>query len=200
MTAAINKLPGLQVLSTDDDPRLAGHTRDPLRLVINVAGAGWTGYDAELLLRNHFKIEDELSDWFNLVLVTSPNDDGAARERLLSGLTQISANPQPKKHSDIEAASHLLQPAIPPLAMTPRDAALGPKQAISLSHSVGRVCAESVMFYPPGIPLLMPGEQVTADVLTVCRELLAGGAHCYASDPTLATIRVTSNDRMTNDE
>jgi lysine decarboxylase len=193
MTAAINKLPGLQVLSTDDDPRLDGHKRDPLRLVINVAGAGWTGYDAELLLRNQFKIEDELSDWFNLVLVTSPNDDDGARERLLSGLTQISANPQAKKHSDIEAASHLLQPAIPPLAMTPRDAALGPKQAISLSHSVGRVCAESVMFYPPGIPLLMPGEQVTADILTVCRELLAGGAHCYASDPRLATIRVVKN-------
>jgi arginine decarboxylase len=200
MTAEINKLPGLRVLSTNDDPRLAGHKRDPLRLVINVAGAGWTGYDAELLLRKEFKVEDELSDWFNIVLVTSPNDDAAARKRLMVGLKQISENPQPKKHSDIETATHLLQPAIPPLAMTPRDAALGPKQAIPLSQSVGLVCAESVMFYPPGIPLLMPGEVVTTDILQVCRELLAGGAHCYASDPTLATIRVTTNARMTNDE
>ncbi|HEX6961258.1 MAG TPA: aminotransferase class I/II-fold pyridoxal phosphate-dependent enzyme, partial [Lacipirellula sp.] len=191
MTAEINKLPGLRVLSTDGDPRLAGHRRDPLRLVINVADAGWTGYDAELLLRNEFKIEDELSDWFNIVLVLSPNDDAAACERLLAGLRQISANPQPKKRSDIETAAHLLQPAIPPLVMTPRDAAFGRKEAVPRDASIGRVCAESVMFYPPGIPLLMPGEEVTGDILNVCRELLAGGAHCYASDPTLATIRVT---------
>jgi arginine/lysine/ornithine decarboxylase len=46
------------------------------------------------------------------------------------------------------------------------------------------------MFYPPGIPLLMPGELVTDDTLNVCRQLLAAGAHPYASDPTFATIRV----------
>ena len=47
----VDRLPGLKVLRTADDPRLADHAQDPLRLVINVAGAGWTGYDAELLLR-----------------------------------------------------------------------------------------------------------------------------------------------------
>jgi arginine decarboxylase len=193
LTAAINQLPGLHVLDTADDPRLAGHQHDPLRMVINVAGAGWTGYDAELLLRKQFKIEDELSDWFNIALVISPHEDPAARARLLAGLQQISANPQPVKQSDIAAATHLLQPEIPPLAMTPRDAALGPKSAVPLAASIGRTCAESIMFYPPGIPLLMPGEVVTAAVMDVCQELLAGGAHCYAADPTLGTIRVVKN-------
>jgi arginine decarboxylase len=190
LTEQINQLPGLRVLSTTDDPRLAGHRRDPLRLVINVAGAGWTGYDAELLLRQEYKVEDELSDWFNIVLVLSPHDDAAAKERLLAGLKHISAKPRPAKRSEISESARLLQPAIPPLAMTPRDAALGPKEVVALSEAVGRLCAESIMFYPPGIPLLMPGEQVTADVLEVCRALLSGGAHCYASDPTLDTIRV----------
>ncbi|MBA3484999.1 MAG: aminotransferase class I/II-fold pyridoxal phosphate-dependent enzyme, partial [Pirellulales bacterium] len=184
LTKFINALPGLQLLSIDDDTRLAGHRRDPLRLVINVAGAGWTGYDAELLLRTKYKIEDELSDWFNIVLVLSPNDDPAARQRLLLGLQEISVNHRPVKHSEIDTATHLLQPAIPPLVMTPRDAALGPKLGLPLRESIGRVCAESIMFYPPGIPLLMPGEEVTADIIEVCQQLLAGGAHCYASDPT----------------
>jgi arginine/lysine/ornithine decarboxylase len=76
--------------------------------------------------------------------------------------------------------------------MTPRDAALGPKRPVPLAEAVGRVCAESIMFYPPGIPLLMPGEEVTAEILEVCQALLAGGAHCYASDPTLATMRVVA--------
>jgi lysine decarboxylase len=192
LASEINVLPGLSVLETTSDRRLAGHTRDPLRLVINVAGAGWTGYDAELLLRHEYQIEDELSDPFNIVLVCSPHDDPAARQRLLAGLRQISANPRVAAKSSIAEATDLLQPAIPPLAMTPRDAALGRKAVVPLAEAVGRVCAESIMFYPPGIPLLMPGEEVTPDILSVCRALLAGGAHCYASDPTLVTMRVVS--------
>lgn len=192
LAAAINSLPGLAVLDATADPRLAGHRQDPLRLVINVAGAGWTGYDAELLLRNEYQIEDELSDWYNIVLVCSPHDDPAARERLLAGLKRVSANPRKQPKSSIEGSADLLQPAIPPLVLTPRDAALGPKKPVPLADAVGRVCAESIMFYPPGIPLLMPGEQVTAEILEVCQALLAGGAHCYASDPTLATMRVVA--------
>ncbi|MBL9162050.1 MAG: aminotransferase class I/II-fold pyridoxal phosphate-dependent enzyme [Planctomycetaceae bacterium] len=190
LAAEINALPGLRVLDPADDPRLAGHRRDPLRLAVNVAGAGWTGYDAELLLRQEYQIEDELSDWYNIVLVLGPSDDVAAKERLLAGLREVSAKPRAAQASAIAEATHLLQPAVPPLAMTPREAALGPKQAVPLAESIGRVCAESIMFYPPGIPLLMPGEEVTAEIVAVCRSLLAGGAHCYASDPTLATIRV----------
>ncbi|QDT75777.1 aminotransferase class I/II-fold pyridoxal phosphate-dependent enzyme [Lacipirellula limnantheis] len=190
LAAEINALPGLRVLDPADDPRLAGHRRDPLRLAVNVAGAGWTGYDAELLLRQEYQIEDELSDWYNIVLVLGPSDDVAAKERLLAGLREVSAKPRAAQASAIAEATHLLQPAVPPLAMTPREAALGPKLAVPLAESIGRVCAESIMFYPPGIPLLMPGEEVTAEIVAVCRSLLAGGAHCYASDPTLATIRV----------
>jgi lysine decarboxylase len=74
--------------------------------------------------------------------------------------------------------------------MTPRNAALAPKAVIPLATSAGRTCAEMVMFYPPGIPLLMPGEVVTPETLDVCRRLLAAGAHPYANDPTLETIRV----------
>jgi lysine decarboxylase len=74
--------------------------------------------------------------------------------------------------------------------MPPREAALGKKVSVPLASATGRTCAEMVMFYPPGIPLLMPGELVTDDTLNVCRQLLAAGAHPYASDPTFATIRV----------
>jgi lysine decarboxylase len=197
LTEEVNRLPRLHVLDVADDPRLAGHRRDPLRLVINVAGAGWTGYDAELLLRERYKVEDELSDWFNVVLVVSPNEDHAAKQRLLAGLKEISAKPsapadlrQAARASAIAEDKSLLQPAIPPLRMTPRDAALGEKAVLPLGESLGRVCAESIMFYPPGIPLVMPGEEVTREVVEVCRALLSGGAHCYASDPTLGTIRV----------
>jgi lysine decarboxylase len=83
-----------------------------------------------------------------------------------------------------------MQPTIPPLAMLPRDAALAPKHTIPLTNAAGQTCAEMVMFYPPGIPLLMPGETITDEAITVCGKLLAAGAHPYASDTTLATVRV----------
>jgi arginine/lysine/ornithine decarboxylase len=106
----------------------------------------------------------------------------------LAGLRAVSENP---REANSQANVELMQPPIPPLATTPRQAALGPQEPVPLDAAVGRTCAEMVMFYPPGIPLLMPGETITPETLAVCRELLAGGAHCYASDVTLGTVRVT---------
>jgi lysine decarboxylase len=190
----IDALPGMKVFQTDDDPRLAGHRRDPLRIVVNVSGTGWSGYEVERYLRTEYRVEDEMSDWFNVVYILSPRDDAEATRRLLAGLRAVS---EQRKHTgagtprlaEVEDA-HLLQPPIPPLAMPPRSAALGKKSTVSLDSAAGRTCAEMVMFYPPGIPLLMPGEMVTRETTDVCRKLLAAGAHPYASDTTLETVRV----------
>jgi lysine decarboxylase len=197
----IDALLGLQVFRPELDPRLADHLRDPLRLVVNVSGTGWSGYEVERHLRTDFRVEDEMADWFNVVYVLSPQDDPAARERLLAGLRTVSEHaasgmaPGVKTASSVFSAGHplgggLLQPPIPPLAMPPRTAALARKASIPLNAAAGRTCAEMVMFYPPGIPLLMPGELVTEATLDVCRQLLAAGAHPYASDSTLETVRV----------
>ncbi|MEX2170966.1 MAG: aminotransferase class I/II-fold pyridoxal phosphate-dependent enzyme [Pirellulales bacterium] len=186
----IDAVPGLRVLRPESVPKLAGHLRDPLRLVVNVVGTGWTGYEVERYLRMKHRVEDEMADWFNIVLILSPHDDPQARERLIAGLRSVSEQPREQPESAIAQAIHLLQPAIPPLIMTPREAALGKKEIVMRSTAVDRVCAETITFYPPGIPLIMPGERITAETLAVCDALLAGGAHCYASDPTLGTIRV----------
>jgi lysine decarboxylase len=192
----IETLPGLQVLRPERDPRLADHRCDPLRLVVNVANAGWTGYDVELLLRREFRIEDEMSDWQNVVYILSPQDDPAAHERLLAGLEEVSNAPQnasPRRPLDANRLAAMHQPAIPPLAMLPREAALAGKESVPLDKAAGQVCAEMVMFYPPGIPLLMPGESISKETIEVCREMLAAGAHPYASDTSLATVRVVKD-------
>ncbi len=191
---AIDAVPGLRVFHAANDPRLADYRQDPLRLVVNVSGTGRSGYEVERLLRHEFRVEDEMADWFNVVYVLSPNDDPRAKERLLAGLRAASKSPK-SAAGTLRLASetinaNLLQPPIPRLVMTPRDAALAPKIAVGLSAATGRTCAEMVMFYPPGIPLLMPGEIVSQETLDVCRRLLAAGANPYATDPTLETIRV----------
>jgi lysine decarboxylase len=190
----IDALPGMKVLRPERDPRMADHQRDPLRLVLNVSGTGWNGYEVERFLRTEYRIEDEMADWFNVVYVLSPRDDVVAAERLIAGLRAVSGAPKPASGTnrlaeEVESA-HLLQPPIPPLAMPPRRAGLAQKTVVTLASATGRTCAEMVMFYPPGIPLLMPGEMVTKETVDVCRQLLAAGAHPYASDATLETIRV----------
>ncbi|MGD9634310.1 MAG: aminotransferase class I/II-fold pyridoxal phosphate-dependent enzyme [Pirellulales bacterium] len=190
----IEQLPGLRVMRPENDPRMADHLRDPLRLVVNVAGAGWTGYDFENYLRTEFQVEDEMSDWSSVVYILSPQDDPAARQRLLAGLRSISeskrAGASPPLMIDADELARLMQPTTPPLAMLPRDAALAPKHAVPLESAAGQTCAEMVMFYPPGIPLLMPGETITEEAISACGRLLAAGAHPYASDTSLVTVRV----------
>jgi arginine decarboxylase len=190
----IDALAGMKVLRPERDPRMADHQRDPLRLVVNVSGTGWKGYEVERFLRTEYCVEDEMADWFNVVYVLSPRDDAEARTRLIAGLRAVSESPKPvsgttRLAEEVESA-HLLQPPIPPLAMPPRRAGLAKKAVVPLASATGRTCAEMVMFYPPGIPLLMPGEMVTKETVDVCRQLLAAGAHPYASDATLETIRV----------
>src|SRR5262249_53661299 len=155
--------------------------------------AGWSGYDVERFLRTEFRVEDEMADWFNVVYVLSPNDDPQARERLITGfrvVSERSRDSRVKNQGPEEGLSALLQPPIPPVAMSPRNAALAKAKTVGLEAATGRTCAEMVMFYPPGIPLLMPGEVVSCETLEVCRRLLAAGAHPYATDVTLETIRV----------
>ena len=111
LESAIDAMPGLSVFRAATDPRLADHRQDPLRLVVNVSGTGWSGYEVERHLRTEFQVEDEMADWFNVVYVLSPHDDPAATERLLAGLairrrsTQIggeiapSSRATPKRHT-----------------------------------------------------------------------------------------------------
>lgn len=194
LESAIDVMPGLRVFRAATDGQLADHRQDPLRLVVNVNASGWSGYEVERHLRTEFSVEDEMADWFNVVYVLSPHDDPAAKERLLNGLRAVAAAPRSGARMSQIAGNaeqaHMLQPPIPPLAMAPRNAALAEQTVVGLELATGRTCAEMVMFYPPGIPLLMPGEIVSRETLDVCRQLLAAGANPYASDPTFGTIRV----------
>jgi lysine decarboxylase len=190
LASELSSLPGIDVLQTKGNPALAGHRRDPLRVVVNVVQTGWTGYEVERHLRTNYQVEDEFADSFNVVLVLSPGDDAAARGRLIEAFRSVSRNPRAVARSTSLAASHMLQPPIPSLLLSPREAVLGQVEMVQLERAVGRAAAETVTFYPPGIPLLMPGEAITEETLAVCQDLHSAGATCYATDTTLATFKV----------
>jgi arginine/lysine/ornithine decarboxylase len=78
--------------------------------------------------------------------------------------------------------------------MTPREAFLGSGEPVVVDEAIGRISCESIAGYPPGVPALLPGERVTAEVVEYLRELTTAGARLHgAADPTFATVRVLAS-------
>jgi lysine decarboxylase len=187
--AAIAAVPGCSVLGDDlvGRPGIGGW--DPLRIVIDVRGTGCTGYEVAAALRASYDIFTELATHATLVLVLGLSQPVDQLERLA--------------HDFAETVRRIARPAQavavsrPPAALehetvlSPREAFLGRGEAVPVDQAVGRISCESVAGYPPGVPALLPGERVTAEVITYLRELTAAGARLHgAADPTFSTVRV----------
>jgi arginine decarboxylase len=83
----------------------------------------------------------------------------------------------------------------PPGLMTPREAYFRPHATVAASAAVGRVSAELIAPYPPGVPVLVPGEIVTAGLLAGLHQARAAGTRiAYAADPSLSTLQVVADD------
>jgi hypothetical protein len=81
-----------------------------------------------------------------------------------------------------------------PLVMSPRDAFLGPTECVPVPDAAGRIAAESLMAYPPGIPAVLPGERLTDEIVQHCREVLDRGGYLRgASDPSLRSVMVVAD-------
>jgi len=189
--AAVRELPGLEVL----DERLLQHPGvydyDPLRLAIDVRGAGTSGYELATLLREECDVNLELSGDNMLVAVfgmAEPVEASTGRlvEALEGALRQLSSEPRERRRGPVPPP-----PRWGPLAMTPREAFLGPQEPVPIETAIGRVAAESLAAYPPGIPNVFPGERLTPQTISyIKRTVEQGGIVRGLSDPTLRTIRV----------
>jgi len=194
--AAIDEIPGCRVVGEGmvGSPGIAGW--DPLRIVIDVRGTGLTGYQVAAALRASFDIYPELATHATVVLVLGIAQPLDALERVAHDLGETVRRIAPTIEPDVLPAV-----APPPAgrddetAIPPREAFLGVSEAVPVDQAVGRISCESIAGYPPGIPTLLPGERVTADVVDYLRELTTVGARLHgAADPTFRTIRVLAGE------
>jgi arginine decarboxylase len=188
----IRKIPGLDVL----DERLAGRASvaawDPLRLSVDVRGTGATGHRIAELMREMDDIVLELFSENVIVAVFGLGETPTATaDRLVEGLEHAVAEIGP---SDLESRRAFAEPPPwGPLELAPRDAFLGPQDVVPFEQAEGRIAAESLAAYPPGVPNVLPGERLTSETITYISDSLAhGGLVRGASDRTLQTIRVVS--------
>jgi len=188
--AAIEEIPGLSVLDETmvGQPGIAGW--DPLRLAIDVRETGSTGYrlaQAAFLVSG---VDLELHSENVVVAIFGLGEPAApAGERLVAGLREAVESLEGENGTPDEK---LLPP--PPwgeLAKTPREAFLGPQEVVPFDAAAGRIAAEGLATYPPGIPNVLPGERLTAETLDYIRESVAHGGHVRGgSDRELKTLRV----------
>jgi arginine/lysine/ornithine decarboxylase len=185
-------IPGLSVMERELLHKEASHDLDRLQILIDVSELGISGYQAADWLRETKAIDVGLSDHRRVLATLSIADDAQTTTRLLDALDDLS-----------KAASSF--PAPPPVelpqpgelelksVLTPREAFFGPREAVPANKAAGRIAAEQVTPYPPGIPTLVPGERINEAVVDYLRSGLAAGMVIPdASDPNLDTFLVVS--------
>jgi lysine decarboxylase len=190
---AISKIPGLSVL----DDRLVGQAGiagwDPLRMAIDVRGTGTTGYRlAKAAFDQDEGIDLELAAENLVVAIFGLGEPAAAAgERLAASMRSV------VERLGEDEGSTPQEPLAPPppwgeLAMTPREAFLGPQEVVPFDEAAGRVASESLAAYPPGVPNVLPGERLTRETLDYIAESIGHGGHVRGgSDRRLRTLRVT---------
>ncbi|MEZ5076377.1 MAG: aminotransferase class V-fold PLP-dependent enzyme [Solirubrobacterales bacterium] len=188
--AAVAAVPGLAVLDASlvGRPGIAGW--DPLRLAIDVRGVGITGYRlAQAIFRSHGIDLELASDNVVVAIFGLGEPVRAAGERLVAALREavagLAGEPGPPP------AALAPPPPWGELVLTPRETFLGPQEVVPIEAAAGRVAAEGLAAYPPGIPNVLPGERLTAATLDYVRDVVAhGGFVRGGSDRGLHTVRV----------
>jgi arginine/lysine/ornithine decarboxylase len=190
--ASLRRLPGIAVLDAAQLGLPRSHY-DPTRLVIDVSGLGITGYTAERFLRERRGLAPEMSDTAGLVCLVTMGDTQESLRRLVAAVSSLRT--QVTRDAIAARCSRVAGEAIAPgeQVLTPREAYFAPSRAIPLAQAAGAVAAEAVIPYPPGIPVLLPGEIISAVKLECLREGLAAGMHLRGvADSTLRTLRVVA--------
>jgi arginine decarboxylase len=191
----ISAIDGLDVL----DERLAGRpgvfAYDPLRLAVDVRGVAASGYELAPLLRQIGDINMELYGQNVIVAVFGMGERGLPEARRLVRSLQTAV-----ADVGLDPAGGSATFAAPPpwgeLVLTPREAYLGPQEVVRAPDAAGRVAAESLATYPPGIPNVLPGELLTAETLAYVQHTLEqGGSVRGASDRLLRSVRVVAGQR-----
>lgn len=192
----LQALPGIAVL---DAGALGVDAYDLTKLVIDVHGLGITGFDAEHALRERFRVGPEMSDLVGVVCLVTVGDTATSIDRLVGAFATLSREagrsrgsvPAPGAGAHLRSSGTVLAPG--QQALSPREAFFAVTRTVPLGSAAGEVAAELVIPYPPGIPVLAPGEVITGEKVDYLRHGAALGMYLSGpADPQLATIRVVA--------
>lgn len=188
----IDSLPDVEVLEDVLLGTEASHDLDRLQVLVDVSGTGTSGYQARDWLREHRRVDVGLADHRRILATLSFADDWTSAERLLAALSQwrtAAASFEPPSPIRLPSPDELQLESV----QLPRDAFFGPTEMVEASGAAGRIAAEQLTPYPPGVPAVVPGERLDVAVIDYLRSGLAAGmALPDATDPGLERFRVVT--------
>ena len=154
---------------------------DVTKLSVNTLDVGLAGIEVYDLLRDEYDIQIEFGDLGNILAYLSIGDRPREVERLVGALSEV------RRRFGKPGAELMKQEYIDPeVAVSPQEAFYAPKRRLPLEETVGYVCSEFVMCYPPGIPILAPGERITREIIAYIRYAKEKG--CSMTGPEDADI------------
>ena len=189
LRSAINAIDGLWSFGPEYTCYPGATGLDATKITVQVTGLGLSGVEAEAILRHENKVQCELSDARNLLFILSYADKDEQADYLLRALQGLARDH--RRGSEASGAVSTKLPAVPAQGMTPREAFFAPKGSVAFSEAEGHIAAEQVMFYPPGIPILCPGDVIDAASLRYIEAMQALGLKVVGPrDASLGRIQV----------
>jgi arginine decarboxylase len=189
----IREIPGVRCLGWECLEHDGIASFDPTRLTVSGCDLGHSGWELETILRDDYRIAVEAADALNVILNVTHGDRKEDVEHLVSALRDYSARHESGDTASVAACRALiaLMPPFTRQVMTPHGAFFSASDALPVRDCVGRVSAEIVTPYPPGIPVLGPGELISAELVRYLEA--AADAHLHVHGPEdldLRTLRV----------
>ena len=154
---------------------------DATKLSVHTLDVGLAGIEVYDILRDEYDIQIEFGDLGNILAYLSIGDRKRDVERLVSALAEIR-----RLYAKDRAGMMDNEYIAPDVAVTPQFAFYSPKECLPIRDTAGRICTEFVMCYPPGIPILAPGERVTEEIIDYI--LYAKDKGCQLTGPEDAAI------------
>jgi len=180
--AVLREVPGVTVV----DENTAGVPVDPTKITLWLPPTGVTGSAlSDLLWEHHYAVESSDSDTIVMTMTVADSPEWIVEIARFVGdlIERLRSTPR----APSPAATWTIRPDV---VITPREAVFAPRRRIPLEQAVGEISAEQFCPYPPGVPLLGPGERVTAELIRDIQLAGTMGRVAYCSDATLATIEV----------
>ncbi|MBC5997981.1 aminotransferase class I/II-fold pyridoxal phosphate-dependent enzyme [Romboutsia ilealis] len=136
-------------------------TNDKTKIFISTINMGLIGYELETILREEYNIQVELSNYYGSLLICTIGNDSNDFKSLETALNEISEKYRANKSIEkIEYPNN-----IPVKKLTPREAFYKNKKSVKIYESIGKICGEYIIPYPPGISLTSPGEIITKEII-----------------------------------
>lgn len=183
----LNKIKGIKVQTKSSINIRGAEFLDETKLCINFKDLNLTGFEVYDLLYKEFSIQVELGDLYNILALVSIGTTKSDIDKLINAIKIIAKMPREKNLlKDIK-----INPTNPQISISPREAYYSNKESIQINKSINRICGECIMAYPPGIPIISPGEIITKDIIDHIKILKDSNAYLTdMKDSTLETILV----------